>query len=320
MTRTPTRQTEPGQERQQADLALSDAAIDWLVRLHSGQAGKADHEAFAAWRRQSREHELAAREAETIWHGIRLAGDKVQRNARAKLTRRAVLGGVAIGGLAVAGSSLLRQHLFADHSTGAGERATITLPDGSTALLNGDTALNVSFDAAHRHLELLAGQALFQVRPDAGRPFVVAANGGQARAVGTVFDVDIRSQEVVVTVVEGQVDVTAGAGPGTGVLAAADQRVRYGTGRQPFAAEPVDAESETAWRRGKLIFNQRPLGDVVVEIERQRRGRIVITSARLQSLEVTGVFELADPESVLSTLEATLPVKVTRLPFVTILH
>lgn len=310
---------DPGSTRQQADLALSDAAIDWLVKLHSGRAGKADHEAFAAWRKQSSEHELAAREAETIWHGIGIAGNKVQRNARAKLTRRAVLGGVAIGGLAVAGSSLLRPHLFADHSTGAGERTTITLPDGSTALLNGDSALDVAFDAGQRRLQLLAGQALFQVMPDAGRPFIVTANGGRARAVGTVFDVDIRSHEVVVTVVEGQVDVTAGTRPGSGVLAAADQRVRYGADRQPSPAEPVDAESETAWRRGKLIFNQRPLRDVVVEIERQRRGRIMIASARLQSLEVTGVFDLADPESILSTIEATLPVKVTRLPFITIL-
>ncbi|MGJ4856713.1 FecR domain-containing protein [Labrys sp. KB_33_2] len=311
---------DPGTTRRQADLALSDAAIDWLVKLHSGRAGKADHEAFAAWRKQSSEHELAAREAETIWHGIGIAGKKVQRSARAKLTRRAVLGGVAIGGLAVAGSSLLRPHLFAEHSTGAGERSTITLPDGSTALLNGDSALDVAFDAGQRRLQLLNGQALFQVMPDAGRPFIVTANGGQARAVGTVFDVDIRSHEVVVTVVEGRVDVMAGTRPGSGVLAAADQRVRYGADRQPSPAEPVDAESETAWRRGKLIFNRRPLGDVVVEIERQRRGRIMIASARLQSLEVTGVFDLADPESILSTIEATLPVKVTRLPFVTILH
>ncbi|WP_448953370.1 FecR family protein [Labrys neptuniae] len=311
---------QPGTERRQADIALSDAAIDWLVRLHSGQAVEADHQAFAAWRQRSREHELAAREAETIWHGIGIAGTRVQRAAGTKLTRRTLLGCLTLGGMALAGSTLLRPHLFADHSTGTAERATIALPDGSIALLNGDTALDVDFSAGKRHLNLLAGQALFKVRADASRPFIVAANGGSTRAVGTMFDVDIRSRDVVVTVVEGLVEVMNGIRAGSRVSAAADQRIRYAADEPPSSAEPVDADSETAWRRGKLIFNRRPLGDVVVEIERQRSGRIMIASNRLQVLEVTGVFDLADPESILSIIEQTLPVKVTRLPFVTILH
>lgn len=77
---------------------------------------------------------------------------------------------------------------------------------------------------------------------------------------------------------------------------------------------------ETAWRRGKLIFNRRPLGDVVAEIKRYRSGQIVIASAGLRALEVTGVFELADPEAILRTIEETLPVHVTRLPFVTVIR
>lgn len=309
-----------GSKRQLAGIALSDAAIDWLVRLHSGQADASEHEAFAAWRMLSPEHELAAREAETIWHGIGIAGRDSRRTARSRLTRRAVLGGIAIGGIAAAGSTLLRPQLFADHGTGAGEHTTITLPDGSIAMLNGDTALDVAFDGDRRGLNLLAGQALFQVRPDASRPFIVTANGGRARAVGTVFDIDIRSREVVVTVVEGRVDITAGPASATGVLASANQRVRYAADAPPSAAEPVDADAETAWRRGKLIFNDRPLGDVVVEIERQRSGRIVIAGAHLRTLAVTGVFDLADPDAILATIEQTLPVTVTRLPFITVLH
>jgi transmembrane sensor len=91
------------EEHREADIALSDAAIDWLVRLQSGRATDDDHAAFAAWRGQSADHELAAREAEAVWHGVGVAGDRartLERKARrTKLTRRAVLGG---GTLAVA--------------------------------------------------------------------------------------------------------------------------------------------------------------------------------------------------------------------------
>ncbi len=96
--------------------------------------------------------------------------------------------------------------------------------------------------------------------------------------------------------------------------------VRYRARGMPFAAEQIDANAETAWRRGKLIFNRRPLGDVVADIERYRRGKIVVVRNDLDSLEVTGVFDLADPEALLRVIEDTLPVRIARLPFVTIIR
>lgn len=104
------------------------------------------------------------------------------------------------------------------------------------------------------------------------------------------------------------------------VVVRADQRVRYAAGGRPSAPQAVDADMETAWRRGKLIFNRRPLGDVVAEIERYRSGTIIIAGNRLRALEVTGVFNLDDPEALLRTIEETLPVRALRLPLVTVLH
>jgi transmembrane sensor len=66
------------EQQHESDIALSDAAIEWLVRLKSGHATADDHAAFAAWREQSTEHELAAREAETVWHGVGVAGDRAR--------------------------------------------------------------------------------------------------------------------------------------------------------------------------------------------------------------------------------------------------
>lgn len=308
-----------------ADITLSDEAIDWLVKLNSGRAIEEDHADFSAWRLRSPEHELAAREAETIWYGVGIAGEQARNEDRkqkgARLARRTVLG---IGGLMVIGtvahrSGLVGPRLFADHVTGVGEHRVVTLPDGSSVFLNASSALSVNFVDARRSLVLHEGQATFTVRHDPVRPFIVEARRGRTRAVGTIFDIDIRPDEVAVTVVEGKVAITNDAVPEKMVIASIDERVRYASGTLSDA-EAVDSDIVTAWRRGKLIFDRKPLGDVVAEIERYRGGRIVIANDGLQSLAVTGVFDLSDPDAILRTIEETLPVRVTRLPFVTIIR
>ena len=305
-------------ERRHADTRLSDEALEWIVRLHSGHASEDDHRGFADWRRQDPGHELAAQEAEALWQGLGAAGGAVRRRTG---TRRAVLGGglVTLAGAALYGSGVIGPHLFADHVTQTGERRSFALPDGSTAFLNADSALSVYFTPTERRLRLFRGQGIFTVAHDAARPFVVEAEGGITRALGTVFDVDIRPRDVAVTVLEGTVGISTDPFADT-VVAGLDHRVTYVAGMPPSHAEPVDADSETAWRRGKMIFNGRPLGDVIGEMERYRGGRIVVVGDGLRALPVTGLFDLDETDAVLEVIEQTLPVRVTRLPFLTVIR
>lgn len=313
-------------QSENADIQLSDEAIDWLVRLNSGSASEEDHTAFDAWRAQSDAHESAAVEAEMIWYGVGMAGDEQRASerqvVRRRLTRRAVLGGgvIAAGGLAAHQTGLIGPGLFADHVTGTGERREVALADGSVVRMNAETAVSVDLGEAERRLTLHRGQAIFEVAHDAARPFIVEAKGGQTRAVGTAFDIDVRHDEVVVTVIEGVVDVASSGAPTEVARAQADQHIRYGAAGAPSAAQNVNADVETAWRRGKLIFDRKPLSDVVGEIDRQYRGRIVIANRRTAELEVTGVFDLDNPDAVLAAIEISLPVRIVRLPLVTLLR
>lgn len=312
-------------EREPSDVALSDEAIGWVVRLNSGRATAADQQEFARWRAQSPAHESAALEAEAVWNGIGTAGgehrEAERKAARTKLTRRGVLGGAAVlvAGAGLYKSGVIGPHLFADYTTAVAEQRSIVLPDGSNVSLNGNSALSVDYTADRRGLTLFKGQGIFSVVTDASRPFIVEAGGGTARALGTVFDVDLRPSDTVVTVVEGRVAVSTPAAHGD-VDVAGDQRVYYTAGVAPSAPQTVDARAETAWRRGKLIFNNRSLGDVIAEVERHRPGRILLIGSRLRRLEVTGVFEVSDPDSILRMIEETLPVEVTRLPWVTVIR
>ncbi|WP_094507460.1 FecR family protein [Brucella thiophenivorans] len=310
-----------------ADIGLSDSAIDWVVKLSSGRATTEEHLQFSLWRQQSEKHELAALEAESLWHGIGATGNRMRKAERdIKFTRRAMLGVAMAGatGIAFERVGIIGPQLYADYATRTAEQRTVRLDDGSTVIMNGNTAFSSELTKQERRLSLYQGQALFQVAKDGARPFIVEADGGETRALGTEFDIDIRSEKVVVTVTEGIVSVSSGATEtafdGRSVRAVANQRVSYQSDRKPSIPQDIDADLETAWLRGKLIFNARPLGEVVATLSRYRSGKIIIANSQLRSLEVTGVFDLTQPETVLETVEKTLPVSVTRMPFVTILR
>ncbi|WP_343315375.1 FecR family protein [Brucella sp. BE17] len=304
-------------------IALSDEAIGWLVKLHSGVATPVDHDAFADWRTLSDQHEAAARDAEAVWSGIGVAGPQFRRkNRELTVTRRAALcGGIfLLAGVVLQRTGFIGPQLFADYVTGIGEQRTIALADGSSVSLNADTALSVDMRPEKRSLQLFYGQATFDVAPDRARPFVVSAAAGKIEAIGTSFDIDIRTENVAVTVLSGLVEVSTDADPITAVEVSGNERVLYDRAGSAFSPEVVDADIETSWRRGRLIFNQRKLGDVISELERYRRGKIVIANNELRALNVTGAFDLTAPETILDTLASTLPIRITHLPLVTIIR
>lgn len=90
------------------------------------------------------------------------------------------------------------------------------------------------------------------------------------------------------------------------------ESVSYGPGGMQQIAR-VDVESDLAWRRGKLIFEDRPLQQVVADVNRYRSGTIRILDAKLMDLRVSGIFNIAEPDAVLTTITETLPVRAVRL-------
>ncbi|MCY1435382.1 Protein FecR [compost metagenome] len=209
--------------------------------------------------------------------------------------------------------------VYADYATRIGERRSIELADGSRVWLNSGSALSVDFSTGERRLALHAGEALFEVAKDPQRPFIVRAGDTEVMAVGTRFDVDSRGGQTRVDVTEGVVQVSK----------AASQPLRLSAGQrlsldertpEPAAVQPLDLDSASAWQRGKLIFNQRPLGDVLAELERYLPESILLTDDALRAHKVSGVFDLDDPAALLKTLERLQPVTVTRLPWLVLIR
>ncbi len=93
------------------------------------------------------------------------------------------------------------------YQTASGKVSSVQLADGSTVVLGGQSSFTVKFTTAQRAVTLEQGEAWFNVSRDRLRPFTVAAGPRTITAVGTAFDVRRDSDQVVVTVTEGSVDV-----------------------------------------------------------------------------------------------------------------
>ncbi|MFT4091914.1 MAG: FecR domain-containing protein [Asticcacaulis sp.] len=312
--------------------ALSDEAIDWLVQLGTQGADGRLRQDFENWLARSPAHVEAARDAADMLEDLghtraaleyRELKGVIDRSGRPKsspLTRRALIGGAiaASAALTVGYGGIMGpvSGLLADYATGVGERKSVTLPDGSVMWLNTASAVSLAFGHDLRRIRLHDGEVLFQVAAEALRPFVVSSGGGQALAVGTRFSMRRLRGHTEVSVIEGRVNVSNGkrsAGLSGG------QMIRYGTDILG-AVETTDTQAVSAWHRGKLIFNRQSLVDVIAEIERYERGRIVIMDEALKGMRVSGVFDLEDLDGALRTIADTVRLKVMRLPMLTLIR
>jgi transmembrane sensor len=126
--------------------------------------------------------------------------------------RRRFLAAAALAfALTITGELLWQLKRYPSYSTDIGERRSLTLADGSTVDLNARSSIRIEFSSTERRVELLDGQALFQVAKDKQRPFIVASGEATVRAVGTQFDVYRKASGTTVTVVEGRVAVYSSA-------------------------------------------------------------------------------------------------------------
>lgn len=221
------------------------------------------------------------------------------------------------------------------YQTQMAEQRSITLPDGSRIDLNARTKVRVRFGSQERRVELLSGQALFQVARDTARPFVVHAQGSAIRAVGTVFDVNRGQGGPIVTVVEGRVAVSgpalrasrdaASAGAAlphessqaapslhvdsSEILLSAGEQLRLSTSAPP-SPRPVNVSAATAWTQHQLVFESTPLQEVIEQFNRYNARQIVIDDRALDSLRISGYYATPDPTSLLNFLRTESQIEV----------
>lgn len=281
--------------------ALEDQALGWVVRVRERDFD--DWDAFETW--------LAAKSAHAeAYHRLAHADQDLEdilpafsappapqvRTARrwAWSALAAAVAAMLVGVVSVHMSVQAPQRYQV--ATGAGERRALTLPGGTSVLLNGGSVLVLDHKDA-RFAELKRGEALFTVRHDAAHPFAVQVGEDRLVDVGTRFDVVRTGTETRVAVAEGAV-----------VFNPAAQRLALGQGDMLRVAAGVAVRSKVApeqvggWRDGRFVYAGEPLSRVAEDLSRYVGTRVDV-SPDLAGQPFRGVIFVADP----SKLEALGP-------------
>lgn len=307
-------------------------AAEWFALYQSGTVDAATDLKWREWLAADPAHERAYEECEVTWELSRDAGgSQLVRDALLAFDQQLATRSRGVDGrrppsrvwpwLAAAAAlvtvSLLTFWLMhrgsaevSDYVTAVGEQRTITLSDQSTVALNTDTQLQVTYSRSTRRIDLRHGEALFGVAKNAARPFEVHALDGVAVAAGTQYDVRIDGERADVSVLEGVVDVrSSGAGQQS---VTAGQTVDYARGGAVSAPRAANTTTIKGWEAQRIVINDAPLSEALLEYNRYSKLRIVLGSPELGDRHVNGVFHIGDDAAFLGALEQGLHVKISK--------
>jgi len=329
-----------------SDRSIDAEAANWVVRCRAGldQDDRCQMEDWLAARpeHQSAYDRLSALSA--VFQRARSNGaatsivTELQARSRKRKMRRRAVGAGAVAILAVAAGYWLRPTLNPPGQPTA-EVAEVfepiqRLPDGSIVELREGAVIAVKFEKAFRRVILVHGEALFRVEHDPNRPFIVAANGIEVRAVGTAFDVKLDATTMKVLVTEGKIRVddalrggtllprtTEGnaplfAGAVEPILAAGQEAiVKIDRGSDPNPSRVAqlgsdEIEQSLSWRIPRLNFDGVDLADAVQKINQLNRVQIVLADDSLDQLRISGTFSPDDPETFSRLAARTFGLKV----------
>ncbi len=323
-------------------------AAEWWTALRDGELSRADGQRFVDWLQASPENvaeylamadlwqELAAIGSDADVQAILAhAGDNivslaspVQAAPPAIRPFGEIQGWLAAAACALiltVGGLILLQQRDEPVSTAVGEQRSITLTDGSVITLNTRTTIRHAFDESTRRLELIDGEALFDVSHDEQRPFIVTAGSTEVRVLGTSFNIYKKSNlEATITVLEGRVSVRA---PGLGEQAAAvsgeapsgeqaeveltdGQQIHIQPKEPAVPVKQVPPDRATEWTTRRITFENTALRDVVAQFNRYNIRQLRVDDPELAMLQLNGVFEPHSQEDLLEYLRQAEGVQV----------
>lgn len=197
------------------------------------------------------------------------------------------------------------------YQTAYNQHISQQLSDHSTVHLNASSRIEVNINDQERRVLLSQGEALFDVTKDTARKFIVETPFGEVLAIGTQFNVNLLSESLVVTIVEGTVMVSApeleNGSSSKAEVATVNQSVVVDQRREISTANLDDIAPAVAWRQGKLVFSGQPLSEALEIAGRHSQHKITILDNRLRDLPVHGIFNSGDITGLLAALESSFP-------------
>lgn len=292
-------------------------AAEWFARRRSGHMSLQEARELELWLDRDSSHRSAFQAVTRAWLLTQTVSTDpevlaLRETARYQATLRgriytaasaAAIIVLLIGGLYTAGVARVWRDWFEPVSdqrfeTAIGQTVTVSLADGSSVMLDSDTALRVHETWRRRDITLEHGQAFFHVAKDPARPFVVSAASSSVMATGTAFDVRLDPGQLTVLLTEGRLHVelaeTASTPATQANMVAGWQLMASANGAH--ALMPLSAERSVralGWKTGHLVFVSESVSMAAAEVNRYSLKKIIV-SAELSATPIDGVLHTGD--------------------------
>jgi transmembrane sensor len=202
-----------------------------------------------------------------------------------------------------------------EYHTTYGETKSITLPDGSSVVLNANSKLTVFSDWKEQPSReiLLDGEAFFSVvHKTNNQPFkVITAEGVTVEVLGTTFNVYNRTNGTKVVLNSGQIrlNLPTNQSPEMIVMQPGEM-VEYK--EQHYEKKAVNPLLYTAWMNNKIILDHTSLGEMVYMLQDSYGLEVKVSDAKLLEETVSGSMPLGDPEILLNQMAKAFQLKFKR--------
>jgi len=192
-------------------------------------------------------------------------------------------------------------------STGKGESANVTLPDGTIVFLNYESKLSYSlktYNKKERNINF-EGEGYFQVHFDKNNPFSIASRGLLIKDLGTTFNLLSRKNEkrAVLSLEEGCVSFMSTQTGREIILEPNQKAILDQTTDQITVVNDDEIKNASAWQNGNMIFRNTELALVIQAIEKTYDVKIIINCKDCLNDKFTGTLPVSNLNEVLEILE-----------------
>lgn len=198
-------------------------------------------------------------------------------------------------------------------ATGVGALDSLTLPDGTHAVLGPLSSITIikGYGAGRREVEV-RGDVFFDIAHNSSAPFITRALHVTITDVGTSFAVRTDSTAgVSVTVRNGAVSLKpANTTSTSGVVLGAGQHALLATNGHATTRPATD--QDLAWMQRRLIFREAPMSEVIESFRRWYGIELHLADSSLAERHLTATFSDETPERALEVVRLSLGAAIER--------
>lgn len=190
-------------------------------------------------------------------------------------------------------------------ATARGQKLTFKLPDGSTIMLNSESSVTYKEPFESNRQVKLIGEAFFDIERDVANPFTISSGTVLTKVLGTSFNIKAypEANKSIISVLTGKVLIADQSGNEASLLP--NTKGIFQLEKKELLIEQAIVADEVAWKDGVIVFENKPLSDVVLMLERWYGVDIQVKEKDLLQGKYTGYYSNASLEKVLDGLSYT---------------